>query len=181
MLQVVALAVASAAASAQGPVQLSIDPRRSTAQFSVSHIWVDRVSGSVPILRGTIALISGSAMPSSITATLDATRISTSDPDRDAALESPDFFDAKQFPTWTFSSTKIVAQGASAFVMFGDLTLHGVLRPVRLDVTVAGDAAHPVYHARGQIDRRSFGMAVTRLDPVIGNPVDVTLDVYTKP
>jgi hypothetical protein len=47
-------------------------------------------------------------------------------------------------------------------------------------VAVGGDASHPIYHAVGHIDRRAFGMKGTRLDPVIGNVADVTLDIILK-
>ena len=58
--------------------------------------------------------------------------------------------------------------------------MHGVTRPQHLDVTIAGTAERPEYRAMAKIDRKAFGMSVTRLDPVIGNPVDVTLDVVLK-
>jgi polyisoprenoid-binding protein YceI len=104
----------------------------------------------------------------------------TGDDDRDASLEGPDWFDVKRFPKWTFASTKISPVTANAFTIEGLLTIHGVARPERLDATVSGAPAHPVYHATGAIDRHAFGMTVTRLDPVIGNPVNVTLDVVLR-
>ena len=69
---------------------------------------------------------------------------------------------------------------ATAFGVDGTLTIHGVTAPEHLDVTIRGDAAHRVYHAVGHIDRQAFHMAVTRLDPVIGKVVDVTLDIALK-
>jgi polyisoprenoid-binding protein YceI len=93
---------------------------------------------------------------------------------------SPDFFNVKAFPTWTFTSTKITPVSATAFGVDGTFTLHGVTAPEHLDVTVQGDAAHPIYHAIGHIDRQAFHMSVTRLDPVIGKIVDVTLDIVLK-
>lgn len=155
-----------------------IDAASSTAEFSISHIWVENVTGRVPILRGAVVLAAGSTIPASVTAELDATRIATGEPDRDAALRSPDFFDTRRFPTWTFRSTRIVPQGAGAFEMFGDLTLHGVTQPERVDVTVSGDAANPIYRASAQIDRHAFGMAVTTLDPAIGGTAQVTLVIH---
>jgi polyisoprenoid-binding protein YceI len=159
------------------PAPRQIDAARSTAKFSVSHIWVERVTGTVPILSGSLMLMPGSMIPQSATAVLAATRISTGEPDRDRSLESPDFFDAKKFPEWTFASTKIVSKGLNAFEMEGDLTLHGVTHPESLNVTVSGTPEHPSYHATGQIDRRTFGMAVTRLDSTIGGTAAITLDV----
>ncbi len=172
------LLIATLAAGA--PAARAIDPARSTAQFSVQHIWVESVKGSVPILSGSVLLGPGSVIPTSVSAVLDATRIATDEPDRDRSLESADFFDAKKFPSWTFFSTKIVSRGPNAFEMDGNLTIHGVTQPEQLNVTVSGNLAHPRYHAEAQIDRHAFGMTRTRLDPTIGNTADITLDVTLK-
>lgn len=169
-----------AAVAPAAPVPRAIDPIRSSAQFSVQHIWVERVTGTIAILSGSVVLGQGSAIPIRVSAVLDATRIATDEPDRDQALESPDFFDAKKFPTWTFSSTKIVPLGPNAFDMDGNLTIHGVTQPEQLNVTISGDAANPSYRAKGQIDRHAFGMTRTRLDPTIGGTADITLDVTLK-
>ena len=157
-----------------------IEPGKSKAAFSVQHIFVEHVTGGLPILSGVVTRSGGSAIPESATAVLDATKLATGDPDRDASLQSPDFFDTKRYPTWTFVSTKITPQGAAAFGMDGTLTIHGVGQPEHLDVVVRGDAAHPTYHAVAHIDRRAFGMSVTRLDPTIGGTVDVTLDIVLR-
>jgi polyisoprenoid-binding protein YceI len=157
-----------------------IDAAKSKAVFSVPHVFVDRVTGTVPIVGGTVVLAPDSAVPVSVTAELDPSKISSGDHDRDASLVGPDFFDVKADPSWTFTSTKITPAGATAFGIDGTLTLHGVSVPEHLDATVRGDAAHRVYHAAGHIDRKAFRMSVTRLDPVIGNIVDVTLDIELK-
>lgn len=172
--------LASAIAGATTNVR-AVDPARSKAQFSVAHIWVEHVTGTVPIVRGSVTLAPDSPIPIAVSAVLDPGRINTGVSDRDHALESPDFFDAKEYPQWTFTSTKIVAQGANAFEMDGDLTIHGVTRPERLHVIVAGSSADPLYHATGQIDRHAFGMSTTRLDPVIGGVAEVTLEVALLP
>ncbi len=159
------------------PAVRQIDVERSSATFSVQHIWVENVTGAVPIVRGTITLAAGSLIPQAATAVLDATHIKTDERDRDRALESSDFFDAGKFPHWTFTSTKIVAKGANAFEMDGDLTMHGQTQPEILDATIAGTPEHPRYHAVGHVDRHAFGMTRTRLDPTIGSTVTVTVDV----
>jgi polyisoprenoid-binding protein YceI len=158
----------------------SIDAEKSRAQFSITHIFVDHVTGTVPIVNGSVNLIKESSIPVSAAAVLDASRLNTGDRDRDASLQSSDYFDVKKFPTWTFSSTKIVPSGPAAFEMDGMLTVHGVAQLEHLAVAVGGDASHPIYHAVGHIDRRAFGMKGTRLDPVIGNVADVTLDIILK-
>jgi polyisoprenoid-binding protein YceI len=169
-----------AAARADEPVPHAIDAAKSKASFSVQHVFVERVTGTVPIVGGTVVLPPDSATPISLTAQLDPGKVSSGDRDRDAALVSPDFFDVKNDPTWTFTSTKITPVSATAFGIDGTLTLRGVTVPEHLDVTVRGDAEHRVYHAIGHIDRRAFHMPVTRLDPVIGNIVDATLDIILK-
>jgi polyisoprenoid-binding protein YceI len=158
---------------------LAIDPAKSTATFAVQHIFVERVTGTVPIVGGTIDLPNGSLVPTSVNAVLDPKKFHTDEPDRDAAMQTPDWFDTPKFPTWTFTSTKITPT-PSGFTMDGLLTMHGVTQPEQLSVVASGDPAHPVYHATAQIDRKAFGMATTRLDPVIGNVVDVTLDIRVK-
>ncbi len=162
------------------PAPRSIDAAKSSAHFSVQHIWVEHVTGTVPILRGTVTLAPGSPVPESATAVLDATRITTDEPDRDRSLESSDFFDAAKYPQWTFTSTKIIPTAANAFEMDGDLTMHGVTQPERLTVVVSGTGADPSYHAVAHVERHAFGMTRTRLDPTIGDTVDIALDIVLK-
>ena len=157
-----------------------IDAAHSSAAFSVQHVYVERVTGSVPVLDGSVTFDAKTLMPVKVTATLDATKLRSGDDDRDGALQSPDWFDTKKYPTWTFTSTSVTPAGPSSCTIEGLLTMHGVTQPERLDVTVAGTPERPEYRAVAKIDRKAFGMSVTRLDPVIGNPVDVTLDVVLK-
>jgi polyisoprenoid-binding protein YceI len=158
----------------------AVDPAHSRASFSVKHIWVEHVTGSVPIVSGSVTLAGGSRIPTSAEAVLDATRIETGEPDRDRSLESADFFDAQRFPQWTFTSARIVPRGNDTFEMDGDLTIHGVTQRERVTATIGGTASDPVYHATAQLNRHAFGMATTRLDPAIGATVDVTLDIALK-
>jgi polyisoprenoid-binding protein YceI len=175
-----AVTASGAGARADDGVSRAIDAAKSKAAFSVQHIFVERVNGTVPITGGTVVLAPNSEVPTSLNATLDPSKISSGDRDRDGSLVSPDFFNVKAFPEWTFTSSKITPVNATAFGVDGTLTVHGVPAPEHLDVTVRGDAAHPLYHAIGHIDRQAFHMSVTRLDPVIGKIIDVTLDIALK-
>jgi polyisoprenoid-binding protein YceI len=158
----------------------AIDSAKSKAQFTVQHVFVEHVTGTVPIVSGTVVLEPDSVIPVSATAVLDAGKVQSSDRDRDESLRSPDFFDVKKFPMWTFTSTKITPEGPAAFGMDGTLTVHGLTQPEHLDVTVRGDAAHPEYRAAGTIDRHAFGMTVTRIDPAIGGIASITLDIVLR-
>jgi polyisoprenoid-binding protein YceI len=146
----------------------------------VSHIFVEHATGTVPIVSGSVVLQGDSPVPVSVSAVLDPAQVKTDESDRDAALRSPDWFDTAKFPQWIFASTRIEATGDASFTMDGLLTVHGVAQLEQLSVTIGGTPDRPVYHAVGKIDRHGFGMSTTRLDPVIGNPVDVTLDVVLK-
>jgi polyisoprenoid-binding protein YceI len=180
LLSVCMLLPHSAARADAPPGARAVDTAKSKATFSIQHVFVEHVGGTMPIAGGYVVLQPGSAIPLSASAELDAAKVDTGDSDRDESLRSPDFFDVKRFPQWTFASTRIVPRGTAAFEMDGTLTVHGVAQPERLDVAVSGDAVHPVYHAVGHIDRRAFGMAVTRLDGAIGGSADVTLDIALK-
>jgi polyisoprenoid-binding protein YceI len=174
------LAALATIARADDATVRAIDTAKSKAAFSVQHIFVERVSGTVPIEGGSVDLPAGSLVPTNLTAQLDPSRVSSGDRDRDGSLVSPDFFNVKAFPVWTFASTKITPVNATSFGVDGTLTLHGVAAPEHLDVTVRGNAEHPLYHAIGHVDRQAFHMSVTRLDPVIGKIVDITLDIALK-
>ncbi|MFY9780028.1 MAG: YceI family protein [Candidatus Baltobacteraceae bacterium] len=174
-----ALSFAPARADESG-AQRAIDPAKSTVGFSISLLFVQHVTGTVPILSGKLTLDEDSPIPLSASAVLDATKLTTGDRDQTNALHSGDFFDVARFPTWTFRSTQVTPHGPAAFGMDGVLTIHGVSQPEHLDVTVGGDAAHPSYHAVGRVDRHAFGMSVTRIDPAIGGTADVILDIALK-
>jgi polyisoprenoid-binding protein YceI len=174
------LTAGSVAYPADSTITRAIDVTRSTAQFSVQHVFVDRVTGTVPIQSGVVVLPTNSLVPLSANAVLDATHINTGDRDQTSALRGSDFFDTQHFPTWTFTSTKVTAEGDSAFAMDGLLTIHGVTQPEHLEVAIRAQGTNPEYRANVYIDRHAFGMKIVPLDPAIGNPVEVTLDIYLK-
>jgi polyisoprenoid-binding protein YceI len=174
----IALIVAPAGAWAAG--ERSIDTSGSKVGFSISHVFVERVTGTVPIESGTASFPSDSPIPASISVQLDATKVSTGDPDQTGCIQSPDYFDVKKFPTWTFTSTKITTHSPTSFGIDGTLTMHGVPQPEHFDVTIRNAGGRQVYHVVGQIDRHMFGMKGSRLDPAIGGTADVTMDVILK-
>ena len=81
---------------------------------------------------------------SSVEATIEAATISTRDAQRDGHLKSPDFLDVEKYPAITFKSKKVTAAGGDSFTLVGDLTIHGVTKPVTLDVEeLTGEAKDP--------------------------------------
>ena len=155
----------------------AVDARRSHATFTVSHLYVGHVSGSVPIVNAGVTLAPDSAIPTEIVATLDPKHIDTHDTDRDVDLQGSDWFDTAKFPTWQFRSNKIAPSSPGAFTSDGTLTVHGVTSPLTLKVTIVRGLPHPLYHAVAHVDRHAFGMQRTTFDPLIGNDVEIVLDI----
>ncbi|MFL5322173.1 MAG: YceI family protein [Myxococcaceae bacterium] len=111
-----------------------IDPSHSSAAFTVKHMMVTNVRGEFRKVSGKIDLDDKDVTKSTVDATIDATSIDTNEPKRDGHLKSPDFFDVEKYPTITFKSTKVAKGGPNKLKVTGDLTIHGVTKPVVLDV-----------------------------------------------
>ena len=98
----------------------------------------------------------------------------------DAHLKSPDFFDAAKFPTASFKSTKIEVTGPSSGKITGDLTLHGVTKPVTLNASFNGGGINPMskayvlgFNATGTVKRSEFG--ISTYVPAVGDEVTLTI------
>jgi len=108
----------------------SIDPSWSALEFDVRKLGLVTVKGRVPGFSG---VITGGETPS-VVGTVDATSITTFEADRDAHLQSPDFFDAQRYPELRFVSTSVETSD-DEIVVHGDLTIKDVTRPVELRTT----------------------------------------------
>src|SRR5579871_4321132 len=85
----------------------NLDPVHSVAEFKVKHMMISNVKGQFTALTGTLTFDERDVAKSSVEASIDVASISTREPQRDAHLKSPDFFDAETYPTLTFKSSKI--------------------------------------------------------------------------
>lgn len=128
-----AAAVALWAMGAQAS-QWKIDPEHSTASFVVKHMMVTNVHGEFHQVTGTIELDEKHPGKSTVEAKIDASTVNTGVADRDEDLRSPEFFDTKQYPEIAFKSTAVKPLGPNHYAVDGALTMHGVTRPVTLDV-----------------------------------------------
>jgi len=140
----------------------NIDATHTSVEFIARHMVISKVRGRFSGVTGTIAL-SGSEIPTAVDVEIDATSIDSREAQRDGHLKSPDFLDTENFPKISYVSTAIHGSGAS-FTIEGNLTLHGVTKPVTLTATVDGRTTDPwgldriAYSAEGSIDRREFGL-----------------------
>jgi polyisoprenoid-binding protein YceI len=165
----------------------SIDPAHSHVEFAVKHLMISTVKGRFGAVRGTIRTDEADPARGQVEVEIDADSIDTREAQRDAHLKSADFFDIEKFPTITFKSTRITDVDGDSFRLTGDLTIHGVTRPVTLDVTSEGRGKDPWggeragFSAKGKIKRSEFGLTWNQVLEtggfVVGDEIKITLDV----
>jgi polyisoprenoid-binding protein YceI len=140
-----------------------IDPVHTFAEFGVQHIMVGLVRGRFDSVSGKIK-IAEDPLLSTIEFTADTSTVSTHHKDRDADLRSPRFFDVEKYPTLTFGSTDIKTELKGKLLVEGNLTMHGVTKPVSLDVRFSGIVQDPWGNTRAafvvktRINRKDFGL-----------------------
>jgi len=142
----------------------NIDPEHSYTGFKVRHLMVSNVKGSFGKVQGTVVIDDQDITKSTVNVTIDTSSIDTGVAKRDNHLRSPDFFDTAKYPTMTFVSSK-VARNGNGLKVTGNLTLHGVTRPVVLDVEgPSAESKDPWGNYRrgasatGTLNRKDFGL-----------------------
>lgn len=164
-----------------------IDPAHSSSQFSVRHMLLSNVPGDFGSTRGTVQWDPQDPGKTVIDVTIDAASINTRNGKRDAHLKSADFFEVEKYPTITFRSTRAARAGEGAWQVMGDLTIHGVTKPVVLavegptpEVRVQGRVRMGA-SATTRINRKDFGLLWNRpLETgglVLGDEVRITINV----
>jgi polyisoprenoid-binding protein YceI len=159
------------------------DKAHSEVDFSILHMSLSRVNGRFGNIGGTITFDEADITKSTVNVTIDVTSIDTGVSGRDSDLKSANVFDAAQFPTATFVSTS-VAKNGSGLTVNGNLTLHGVTKPVSLDVQgptgpVPGmdHKPHAGFSATTTITRSAFGIAPKYPAAMIGDDVKLTIEL----
>jgi polyisoprenoid-binding protein YceI len=138
----VALFVASLPAGAAD--NYKVDPVHSTSIFKIKHANTANFYGRFNAPGGSFSLDPAEPSKSSFTIELQANNVDTNNPQRDAHLKSPDFFNAKQYPTITFKSTVVKAgEAANMLAVTGNLTMHGVTKLITIPVELTGSGEFP--------------------------------------
>lgn len=142
-----------------------IDPAHSSALFTIRHMMITNVRGSFSGVQGTAVYDPENPGDSTLEATVDATTLNTQDAARDGHVKGPEFLDVEKYPTMTFKSTKIEPAGEGELTVAGDLTIHGVTKPVVLQVEgPTGEEKDPWGNtrvgasAKTKIKRSDFGL-----------------------
>jgi polyisoprenoid-binding protein YceI len=176
------LLLTGTAALAQ-PSTWTIDTNHSQVDFQIRHLTVSNVRGSLSKVTGSVVWDEKDLSKASVTATIDATTVSTNNDARDKHLKTADFFNVEKFPTMTFKSTSVTRVNGKLKVI-GDLTLTGVTKSVTLDVDgptapVKGMRGGLVtgFSASGTLKRSDFGFGSKYPEAILGDEVKFTIDL----
>jgi len=163
----------------------TLDAAHSDVQFTVRHMMISKVRGTFGVKSATI-IAPENPLEAKIEATVDVASVNTRDEGRDAHLRSADFFDAETYPTMEFHSTGVRLEGGK-FLVDGELSLHGVTKPVTFDVDFGGFGQDPFGNykagatAKAVIDREEFGLtwnaALETGGVLVGKDVTIELDL----
>jgi polyisoprenoid-binding protein YceI len=162
----------------------AIDPVHSSISFSVRHLVVSKVRGNFETFSGAI-VVAEDGTPS-VNAEIAVGSVHTGNEQRDGHVKSADFFDVEKYPTATFVSTGVHADGGN-YVLDGDFTLKGVTKPVQLSLEFngvnpgMGHGEVAGFEASVVLNRKDFGididMPLETGGAVVGDKVTVTLEI----
>ena len=176
------LALAAPLALAQTSTWVS-DQNHSDVNFSITHLTISKVHGSFGKVAATIVYNEADVTKSVVSATIDVSTVETGQSPRDNHLKSDAFFDVAKFPTATFTSTSVAKNGNNLKVA-GNLTLHGVTKPVVLEVEgptgpVPGmdHKPHAGFSASTTISRTAFGIGTKFPSAVVGDDIKLTIEL----
>jgi polyisoprenoid-binding protein YceI len=163
-----------------------VDPAHSSVEFSVKHMGIANVRGRFTDFQGTVD-VGQDAFSAKARGSVKVASIDTNDEGRDAHLRSADFFDADEFPEITFESTRVEPIDEDSSRVFGNLTMHGVTREVKLELILQGTDTDPWGNDRagvevqGCLNRKDFDMQFNQAlgsgNLLVGDKVRVSLDI----
>lgn len=186
-----ALSVVSVAGQAQSPAAnpspaavqagtYKVETTHTRVQFTVSHMGFTDWYGDFTGVTGALSLNPKALAAAKVNVTIPVASVSTTNATLDGELRDPNWFDAKTYPTITFASTKVTPTGPRTALIAGNLTFHGVTKPVVLDATFLASGVNPLtkgytvgFNASTKLKRSDFG--VKTYLPLIGD--DVTLRI----
>ncbi len=183
-----ALSALVAAPSSAAAATYKVDKAHTGVTFKVRHLFT-KMAGRFDEFEGTVNFDPGNFAAATVEGTIQATSINTNNEKRDKHLRAEDFFDVAKYPTITFKSTKVtdVDMDKKTAKLHGNLTMHGVEKPIVLDVAYLGTGKDPWGNTRGgftattSVNRRDFGINWNEtLDSgglLIGEEVEIEINV----
>jgi len=189
MRHILAVAVLLLSSSALRAETYDIDASHSQVGFRIKHL-VGKVPGRFTKFSGTIDFTPGKPETWKVDAKIDPASINTDNEKRDGHLRAPDFFDVAKHPEMAFKSTKVTDVKGETAKLHGDLTMHGVTKPVVLNLELGGTTKDPWgntkagFTATGKVNRKDFGIVWNKtLDTgslMLGEDVEVSIDVEAQ-
>ena len=181
------LLVLSAVAANAEVTEYKIDPNHTLVGFNIRHFFA-RTAGRFKDFSGTVTFDDKDMSKSMVDVTIQATSINTENERRDNDLRSANFFMVDSFPTITFKSTRVVAGPDNSALVYGDLTIRGITKPVTLDSKFLGSmgdakAGRKIagFEGKTTINRKDFNIVWNRtLDQggtMLGDDVNIQLSV----
>ena len=163
-----------------------IEPSHTQIGFSVLHIGFTRYDGVFSNASGELKLDPNAPAATSVDISVPVDSVQTTSKKLDGELKGAEFIDAGKFPTMRFRSTKVTRTGPGSAVVAGELTLHGVTRPITLNARFIGAGVNPVdkhytvgFAATGTVKRSEFG--VKAYVPLVSDEVQLTINAaFTK-
>ena len=173
----------------------TFEPGHTEVGFRARHMMVTWVRGLFKDVHGSMRFDWNSCLESTFSGEIDASKVWTGEPDRDAHLRSADFFDVERHPTITFDGRFTERTGDTSFKAVADVTIRAITQPVKLDVWYLGQWATPFWvgdenrgtirriglEARGRVDRHDFAVSWQDEIPgggvVVSNEIELVLDV----
>jgi len=147
------------------PVTYKLDPSHTMVLFSWSHFGFSHPTADIGIAKGTLVFDQQDPAKSSVQVSMPLSLLDTHVRALDKHLKEPDFFNAAKYPVITFKSTRVQPVDATHFKVVGNLTVHGVTRPVTLNATLNRIGVHPMtkaqsigFDATGTLKRSEFGI-----------------------
>ncbi len=162
------VAVAALTFGAKAQANWNVDASHSKLGFAVTHMMVSETEGKFKVYEGKVASVKPDAdfTDAKIDFSVDAASINTDDEKRDGHLKSPDFFDVEKFPKITFVSTSMKpGKVKGTYTLIGNLTMHGVTKPVTLTAIGASKIVKDPYgmeryafKVTGNLNRKDYGL-----------------------
>ena len=173
-VSIICFGILFTASPARSADDFTVDAAHAGVNFKISHMGLSAIVGRFNEFSGDFSIDPDDASKCSFTLTINAETIDTNNQKRDAHLRSPDFFNTKQFPTITFKSTKVEA-GKDGYQVTGDLTLHGVTKPITFALAGGRKTEFPKGVTRTgfttelTLKRSEFG--IDKFSPMLGEDV----------
>src|SRR5688500_4526063 len=142
----------------------SVDPAHSEIQFKVKHMMITTVTGSFKTYQLTAETEENDFLSTQVHFSADIDSINTGVADRDAHLKSDDVFDGANHAQLTFESTKIEKESDEDYIVYGDLTIRGITKNIRLNAEFGGIVVDPYGQTKagftitGKVSRKEFGL-----------------------